>query len=388
MEFGLFNLMPQRDPSKSPHEIFRETIEQVRLAEDLGFDTAWFAEHHFSNYCLCPAPIAMAIHVAGLTRRIRLGTGVVVAPLYQPVRMLEDLALLDILSDGRLVIGLGSGYQQYEFHKFGVSVAEGRDIFLEMLDVLEQFLAEGVVEYEGRHVRIPRTEFRLRTRQKRPPIYVAGLGEDEDTQRRISRSGYVSFFNKGWNPLESLVAGRRKIEQAVGGGAGGPARLPYALQQYVHVTDDREEALRAADGARYVRRVALSMRNQTAQINGAFLKEIEAPNEPPLETLVERMMIGSPRKCADMLIAEMEALKPGHMSCFMNIPGLEHREVLRSMERFAREVMPAIKAHFGPSGQPAERRQEAAPPRAREAADSRARAAAEERAAEALKVAP
>ena len=151
MEFGLFNLMPQRDAAKSPREIFAETVEQVRLAEDLGFDVAWFAEHHFSNYCLCPSPIAMAIHLAGLTRHIRLGTGVVVAPLYQPLRMLEDLALLDILSDGRLVIGLGSGYQQYEFHKFGVNVASGRDIFLETLDVLEQFLAEGVVEYGGKH---------------------------------------------------------------------------------------------------------------------------------------------------------------------------------------------------------------------------------------------
>jgi alkanesulfonate monooxygenase SsuD/methylene tetrahydromethanopterin reductase-like flavin-dependent oxidoreductase (luciferase family) len=347
MEFGLFNLMPQRDAAKNPREVFSETIEQVRLAEDLGFHTAWFAEHHFSNYCLCPSPVAMAIHVAAVTNKIRLGTAVVVAPLYQPLRLLEDLALLDILSDGRLVIGLGSGYQQYEFHKFGVDVAQGRDIFLETLDVLEQFLAEGAVEYSGRHVAIPRTEFRLRMRQKRPPIYVAGLGEDDATQRRISRSGYVSFFNKGWNPLEALAASRRKIEQAV----GGPAHLPYALQQYVHVTDDRNEALRAADGARYVRRVALSMRNRYAEMDGAFLKEVEAPNEPSLDTLVDRMMIGSPRKCADMLIAEMEALRPTHMSCFMNIPGLAHREVLRSMERFAREVMPDVAAHFARSAQ-------------------------------------
>jgi alkanesulfonate monooxygenase SsuD/methylene tetrahydromethanopterin reductase-like flavin-dependent oxidoreductase (luciferase family) len=349
MEYGLFNLMPQREASKDPREVFSETIEQVRLAEELGFGTAWFAEHHFSNYCLCPSPIAMAIHLAGLTKRIRLGTAVIVAPLYQPLRILEDLALLDILSDGRLVIGLGSGYQQYEFHKFGVNVVDGRNIFLETLDVLEQFLADGVVEYHGKHVSIPRTEFRLRTRQLKPSIYVAGLGEDDETQRRIGTSGYVSFFNKGWNSLDTLAASRRKTEMAAKGGTDEGPPLPYALQQYIYVTDDRNEALRAADGARYIRRVAMSMRNRYAEISGSFLKEVEAPNEPSLDVLVERMMIGSPQKCAEMLAAEMETLQPSHMSCFMNIPGMEHREVMRSMERFAQEVMPVASRQLASS---------------------------------------
>ena len=135
MHFGLFCLNPQRDAAKSPREIYQETTDQVRLAEQIGFDIAWFAEHHFSNYCLCPSPVTMATYMAGLTKRIRLGTAVIVAPLYQPLRMLEDLAVLDQLSDGRAVLGFGSGYQQYEFHKFGVDLKAGRDIFLETLEV-------------------------------------------------------------------------------------------------------------------------------------------------------------------------------------------------------------------------------------------------------------
>src|SRR5579859_702504 len=129
MHFGLFCLNTQRNPDKGPREIYRETIEHVQMAEEVGFEIAWFAEHHFSNYCLCPSPLAMANYLAPQTKKIHLGPAVIVAPLYQPLRMLEDLAVLDNLSDGRLVIGLGSGYQQYEFHKFGVDLKASRDIF-------------------------------------------------------------------------------------------------------------------------------------------------------------------------------------------------------------------------------------------------------------------
>ena len=132
MQFGLFSLMTRRERSQTPRQIYADMVEHVRLAEQMGFDVAWFAEHHFSNYCLCPSPLTLAMFVAPQTSRIRLGPAVVVAPLYQPLRLLEDIAVLDSVSNGRLVLGLGSGYQQYEFHKFGVDLKAGRDILLEV----------------------------------------------------------------------------------------------------------------------------------------------------------------------------------------------------------------------------------------------------------------
>jgi alkanesulfonate monooxygenase SsuD/methylene tetrahydromethanopterin reductase-like flavin-dependent oxidoreductase (luciferase family) len=74
MHFGLFSLMAQRDRSVSPRQLYQEMVEQVKMAEQIGFDIAWFAEHHFSNYCLCPSPLAMAIALAPQTTKIRLGT--------------------------------------------------------------------------------------------------------------------------------------------------------------------------------------------------------------------------------------------------------------------------------------------------------------------------
>ena len=276
MHFGLFCLNPQRDPAKRPREIFSETTDQVKLAEQIGFEIAWFAEHHFSNYCLCPSPVTMATYMAGLTKRIRLGTAVIVAPLHQPLRMLEDLAILDQLSDGRAVLGFGSGYQQYEFHKFGVDLKAGRDIFLETLDVTEQFIRNGAVEYAGKHIRVPQTHFSVRLQQARPAIYVAGLASDPETQARSARSGYVPFFTTGWSTLEEIAKTRDKVATAYAAAGGKADAAPYAVQRYVFVTNDRAEALRAADGARYIRRIATSMRDQYARVHGSWLEEIPA----------------------------------------------------------------------------------------------------------------
>jgi alkanesulfonate monooxygenase SsuD/methylene tetrahydromethanopterin reductase-like flavin-dependent oxidoreductase (luciferase family) len=346
MHFGLFCLNPQRDAAKSPREIYQETTDQVRLAEQIGFDIAWFAEHHFSNYCLCPSPVTMATYMAGLTKRIRLGTAVIVAPLYQPLRMLEDLAVLDQLSDGRAVLGFGSGYQQYEFHKFGVDLKAGRDIFLETLEVAEQFIRTGAVEYAGKHITIPETHFSVRLQQARPAIYVAGLAGDPETQARSARNGYVPFFTTGWSSLEEIRKTRDKAAAAYAA-AGGKADAPYAAQRYVFVTDDRDEALRAAEGARYIRRIAMSMRNQYARVHGAWLEEIPAPDEPPLETIADRLVVGSAERCAEKLAGEIAELRPTHLSCFMAIPGIEPKRILRSMERFGSEVMPRLAKHFG-----------------------------------------
>src|ERR1700739_630369 len=140
MQFGLISLMTQRDRAVSGRQLYREMVTKVKMAEAIGFDIAWFAEHHFSNYCLCPSPLAMALALAPQTMHIRLGTAVIVAPLYHPLRMLAEIGMLDVVSAGRAVIALGTGYQQYEFHRFGISLESARDTFLETLDVLEQYL--------------------------------------------------------------------------------------------------------------------------------------------------------------------------------------------------------------------------------------------------------
>ena len=106
MQFGVFNLMGYRERGTPTTQILDEATEQTYIADELGYDAAWFAEHHFSNYCVCPSPLMMIAHCAAKTQRIRLGSAVVVVPLYEPVRLLAEIGMTDALCNGRLILGL------------------------------------------------------------------------------------------------------------------------------------------------------------------------------------------------------------------------------------------------------------------------------------------
>src|SRR5262249_10937951 len=128
MDFGIFNLMGSREADKPTAQVFGEVAEQTKRADELGYTIAWFAEHHFSNYCLCASPLMMVAHCAPITSRIRLGTAVVVLPLYNPARLAAEIATADALSNGRLMLGIGAGYQPYEFERFGIDIARNLEM--------------------------------------------------------------------------------------------------------------------------------------------------------------------------------------------------------------------------------------------------------------------
>ena len=102
MEFGVFILAQQRGYHQTSQQVINNAVEQTVIAEAAGFDTAWYAEHHFNNYSLCPSPLMMVAHCAPITKQIRLGTAVVVLPLYNPARLAAEIATADALSNGRL----------------------------------------------------------------------------------------------------------------------------------------------------------------------------------------------------------------------------------------------------------------------------------------------
>ena len=175
MKFDLFNLMQMRDATWTPREVFAEVDDHIRIAEDAGFETAWFAEHHFSNYSLCPSPLMAAAHFAGRTTRIRLGTGVVVLPLYEPIRLAQEVGMVDVLSDGRLVLGIGSGYQPYEFERFGMPLDETvMDRTLEALDVIELSATQEEFSFDGQYYAYPETRLASRPMGGRmPEVWIA-----------------------------------------------------------------------------------------------------------------------------------------------------------------------------------------------------------------------
>src|SRR5262249_4743783 len=135
MDIGTFLLM-QSPSARSSQEIFDRAVELSVAAEELGYRNVWMAEHHFSTYGYLSRPIQLATYVAAKTKKLRVGTAVIVVPLHNPLVVAEEIATVDVLSGGRFDIGLGRGYQHYEFERFGLELDAGRSRFDESVDII------------------------------------------------------------------------------------------------------------------------------------------------------------------------------------------------------------------------------------------------------------
>lgn len=343
MEFGLFALSPQRSPERTPAEVLASTVEEVKLAEALGFEAAWIAEHHFSNLSLSPSPLLLAGHLAGVTKRIALGTGVLVLPLYQPMRLVEEIAYVDMLSGGRLRLGVGSGSQNHESRGLGTDVAHARARFLEVLDIIEMAFAEGRVAYDGAHFQVPETALSLGPlRPQGPPIYLAGLADDAEIMCRAAARNYIPFASAAWLPVAEVAKKRAGYLAGYRAAGRDPSEMPFAVQRLIHVTDDKTEALRAAEAARYTYRLVASVKGSAPIFDGAFIREVPIAGEDTPEAIRDAATIGDAETCAERIVADIEGLGLTHMSCFMNFGGLPPAAVRASMERFARDVRPLV----------------------------------------------
>ena len=168
MNFGAFLLMPS--PRALPHaEIYARGLEIAQAAEDMGYDGVWLAEHHFSNYGYLSQPLIMATHLAAKTKRIRIGTAVVVLPLHNPLMVAEEAATIDLLSEGRFDLGLGRGYQQYEFQRLGFDLKDSRSRWEEAIEIVTRAFTEDSFSFQGEHFSFPETTVLPKPYQKPHP---------------------------------------------------------------------------------------------------------------------------------------------------------------------------------------------------------------------------
>ena len=347
MKLGLFCLLAQRDPQITPAQIFEETVELVKLADEIGLDVAWFAEHHFSNYCLCVSPLMMATYCAPLTKRIRLGTAVVVLPLYDPIRLIEEIATVDVLSGGRLVLGIGSGYQTFEFERFRTTLDESIDRSLEILDMMDLAFSETSFSYEGKYYRQPPTSVGVKPIQlPSPEIYIAGMIRDERVRQRIVEKGYVPLAQPRWGPPSMMIDTRRNFEQMYEQYGKDPADVPLAVLRWLNVTDSEGETLEAADNLRYTYRVAFACRGDYQELDGHIHREIPAEGEPDLEDIARYAQVGDVATITAQIIEEIQTYHPSHM-CFSVGMG-SHARSMRTLERLGGEIIPGIERELGP----------------------------------------
>ena len=340
-KLGLVNLMGLRDRNSAPVAVLRTTVDTVKMAEDFGFDIAWFAEHHFTNHSICPNALLMVAHLAGQTARIRLGPAVLALPFHDPLRLVQEVALAELLTSGRLVLGLGAGYQPYEFDRFGLDPASKHARMREIWDILEQGLTTGRVEHSGAHYAVKPTELSMRPFGVAPPeIFVAS--REPEIVRRAARGGHTPFIGFGHRGLETARAARAGLEALWVEGGGDPAEMPLAVQRFVYVTEDRAQAELAAACVRDFARAYVTLGGAALDKDGAFVRLMPLNDEPPLDDFLEKAVIGPADHCAEMLATELAALRPSHLCCMMGLAGIGRQETLASLERFGTEVLPQL----------------------------------------------
>jgi alkanesulfonate monooxygenase SsuD/methylene tetrahydromethanopterin reductase-like flavin-dependent oxidoreductase (luciferase family) len=350
MQLGLFNLMTLRDHPEGALGVMRDTKKMVQTAEELDFDIAWFAEHHFANYSSSPSPLMMCSYAAGWTSTIKLGPGVIVLPLYNPLRVAQEIAVADTQSEGRLVVGLGTGYQQYEFDRYGVRLNDKVDVFIEYWDVIEQALVKGEVEYNGKYISAPKTSFAVRTHQRPlPPVFLTT--SHPRILERFKRWGGVPFIaasTLGSPVLYKMADGLNEAWASIG---ERPTSKPLAIMQYVSITDSRSEALEVAERARYVGRMAYFLRQSDIPLgSNGFIRNEPFPGEYTLEQYADNMVVGDPHTVAEKMIADIRRLAPSNYTCNFSFGCMPFEQAHRSIMRFKQEVLPLVEAELGPIG--------------------------------------
>lgn len=349
MDFGIFSLMGFREPGKATSKIIQETIEQTIAAEALGFGASWIAEHHFSNYAICPSPLMMVAACAKVTKRIGLATGVVLAPLYNPARLLSEIAFVDALTDGRLILGIGSGYQPYEFDRFNVDLAESKDMTAEFMDLMDAAMSEDFISHSGRYFNLSDTHISPRPVQKPLQVYLAG--DAPQLQRLAARHGYGSIIAGRTGGIASVVQQRERALANFAAEGVAADRVRLAVQRHCCVTRDPAKARHFAENALYQIRLTTGLRRRSEAMDGIMLRDSAFPEEPTLEEIFGNLMIGSPELVAEKLTAEIRQLQPSHMCFYFQLGDFAHRDVLDSMELFAREVVPLVERELGPLSQ-------------------------------------
>jgi alkanesulfonate monooxygenase SsuD/methylene tetrahydromethanopterin reductase-like flavin-dependent oxidoreductase (luciferase family) len=211
MKFGAFFLSGSPD-SEDPTQVFDRLSTYMTSAESLGFDSLWFAEHHFSNYGYIPNPLLMATKAASLTDGIRIGTAVLVLPFWNPLRVAEDIALTDHLTDGRLEVGVARGYQPFEFKRFGLTIDDARERTDETLEILLKALTQQTFTWQGDYFDIPETTILPAPKQQpTPPIWLAA--HTQESFEIAARFGLNAFTTNSGRTIETLAEGWSDIQK-------------------------------------------------------------------------------------------------------------------------------------------------------------------------------
>lgn len=338
MRYALFNHVPWPEGSTDA-QVFADLTEQVQLAERLGFHAAWTAEHHFSRYGLAGASLIVTTHLAARTSRIRLGTSILIAPIRHPLHLAEETATVDVLSGGRLDLGVGTGAGP-ELESFGIAREESRERLREVLDMLQGLWTTPGYSHKGAYFEARDSHLSPRpVQQPYPPVYVAGVSAESIRWAAERQYGFMTGVLP--DTTEALELRRTYFDCAAKAGTSpDPNDIPFF--RYVHVGESEEQVRRDTEAAmtwvwKYMEWLRAHIEGWTGTLD-EWLANGPIPAMQYEYFCEHRGFFGTP----DRVLRQLRDLRDNHGITYFGgnfaFGGLNQAKTLRSMELFATEV--------------------------------------------------
>ena len=350
MEFGMFHEFPSL-PGRSESEAFDEAMEQVDAAERLGLDVMWLAELHFEpRRSVLSAPLSIASAIAARTRRIKIGIAVQVLPLCHPLRLAEEAATVDQLSHGRLIFGVGRSGVAQTYEAYGVSYAESRDRFREILDIIEQAWTKPSFSYEGQYHRFKDVEVVPKPYQKpTPPIRIAA--STPDTFPAIGRRGvpiFASVRHTTWSDLAKQIEAYHEAWREAG--HPGRGQVFVSAPTYIAETEERARAEPREsimhfyhEQANLLEGAARLVDPETAARRMRRVHQLR--NMGYEDGLDNHALVGTPDAIADRLKTLRQEIDLSGILAELNCGGLvPHQQVLTAMQLLCQDVKSRVGA--------------------------------------------
>jgi alkanesulfonate monooxygenase SsuD/methylene tetrahydromethanopterin reductase-like flavin-dependent oxidoreductase (luciferase family) len=348
MNVGTYHTF-QCPPWTEPHEVFHREIERAVLAEELGYDSVWVPEQHFFDYCLCGDALQMASYIAAQTSRVRIGTAIVNLTFTHPLRFAERVAMLDILSGGRVDVGVGRGYQWPQYPVMQVDMETTRERFDESLDIVLSAWQPHEFEHRGEYYDIPPA--RLWPVPERAPedvlLHAASSPTSVDNAIALGIPAIFSSFIPIEDEAKSFAEYLAKVEAA--GGDIDRTRQRATVMRYIFVAETRKEArdlAREPFDWHFARVNALTI-PPSGELPRSYVMSDRGGRAAAMPDLTydewndSILVFDDPDGCYERLRLLKEA-GAENLVVLMGVGGMAHEHVERSMRLFADEVLPRL----------------------------------------------
>jgi alkanesulfonate monooxygenase SsuD/methylene tetrahydromethanopterin reductase-like flavin-dependent oxidoreductase (luciferase family) len=349
MDFGYFTLSDNHydNNPRSANALIADILDEAVYADQLGYRSAWIGEHHFNSLGVLSCPELALTHIAARTRRIRLAPAVTVLPLHHPIRIAEQWASLDLLSNGRVDFAAGRGYDRREYQPFGVSFDDNQDIFEEGMDVVRRlWQADGRISYRGRHYRFDDVAITPKPVQRPLPAYVGSFSRPSiELAARLGCGLAVAPF-----AAAITYGGLRQVadlyHEICAGAGTTPGRL--VCSYFTHFADSAAEERAARERqVRYYKECVIPAfpgdPSTAPPSYRYFVDMVDRLTKVRPEDLTENSVLLGPTAHITDVLAKVAAAGFDEVILYFNVGMKPHQQVKDEMARFIAEVAPSFR---------------------------------------------